>query len=597
VTARWFAALLVGAAAAQAQPLVIDNDPEPAAPVPGIEQQAAISRAGSKGVFTMRASSVTVRGRWAGDVPLPLARCDLLTPERISETMNALRVAVTAPDAPAALAGGTGEIEVLWIDVDFVDLQPGTPGECDGAPTAGVVLRPLHLRVSMERLGDNVLPLARDALGTAYAQVPAPLRALNPGVTLTYDEAFGTALGVTLRAPLPAVAAGLDAHAELQKSVDANYYLVDAGASWRVPHAGSALTEHRLRLAGTQRRAPLGQDVRELKASDLGGGITLKLAPTSRLWFDTGWQTGQDDISRPNAPREVHDFDQWTSRLLVDRLFADSLTYVRAALWHQNVRFDDSDRSTRFAAALGLSREVRLAPGRLIGIEAGLSFGRASDDTPSERRFRGGGPAVEFLHGGVQSPALLSLPAGPVLRSFGYTQAQLGSAALARGGTRYWSASANVALPVSRWYRPLIPDESTELQIVDDQPPLTLKQMLMNQVNVTGPNMLAAELMRQGVPADEADARARASLAEIQPAVRYLVEDAPIFALRPLLMLDVAGLGDGSTSSNWVAVGLGAQLQLATARFEGGYMQTVSGPVANQPRGSLVFRLSFQNLF
>jgi hypothetical protein len=116
-------------------------------------------------------------------------------------------------------------------------------------------------------------------------------------------------------------------------------------------------------------------------------------------------------------------------------------------------------------------------------------------------------------------------------------------------------------------------------------------------VNVTGPNMLAAELMRQGVPADEADARARAALAEIQPAVRYLVEDAPIFAVRPLLMLDVAGLGDGSTSSNWVAVGLGAQLQLATARFEGGYMQTVSGPVANQPRGSLVFRLSFQNLF
>jgi hypothetical protein len=597
VAPRWLAALLVGAAAAQAQPLVIDNEAEPAAPAVGAEQQAALARAGGKGVLSMRASSVSVEARWATGLQLPLARCDLLSPQSISQAMEALRDAVTAP-AAASVTGGDGEIEVLWIDVDFVDLQPGRPGVCDGAPTAGVVLRPWHLRVSTEHLGDNVLPLARDALGTAYGQVPAPLRALDPGLTLRYDRAIGTALGVTLRAPLPVVSAGVEAQAQLQTSVDANYYLADGGLAWRAPHTGGALTEHRLRLAGTQRRLPLGDGVHDWNASDLGAGVTLKIAPTSRLWLDTGWQSGRDEVSLPGLPRETRDFDQWSNRLLADRLFAASLTYARAALWHESTRAEGlGGRSSRVAATVGLSREIRLAPGRLLGVDVGLSLGRASDDTPAERRFRGGSPAAEFLFDGVQSPALMRPPAGPALRSFGHTRAQLGSGAAARGGTRFWSTSFNVALPVARWYRPLIPDESTDLQIVDGQPPLTLKQLLMNQVNVTGPNMLAAELMRQGLPADEAEARARASLAEVQPAVRYLVEDAPIVALRPLLMFDAGGLSDRSTSADWAAVGLGAQLQLATARFEGGYMHTVSGPVANQARGSLVFRLSFQNLF
>lgn len=596
----WLAALLLGAAAAQAQPLVFDNDPAPAAPAAGAgaEQQAALARAGSKGVLTMRASAVSVRGRWAEGLKLPLARCDLLTPESVSAAMNALRVAVTAPDAALRATGGAGQIEVLWIDVDFTDLQPGVPGLCAGAPSAAVVLRPLHLRVATQRLGDNVLPLARSALGTAYPQVPAALLALNPGLTVLHDRTTGTTLGMTLRAPLPLLADGTEAHAELQTSVDGDYYLADAGGQWRVPHKGDTLLEHRLRFSGTQRREPLGDGVHEWSASALGAGLTWKLAPTSRLWLDTGWQSGRDDVAQPTAMREVHDFQQWTNRLLFDRLFAESLTYLRAALWHERTDTGGAaEDGTRVAAALGLSRELRLRPGQLVGLEARLSFGRASHGTSPERRFRGGSPTSEFLQDGPLSPALLALPGGPVLRSFGRTQAQLGAGPSARGGTRFWSAGLNVALPVARWYRPLIPDESTDLQLVDGEPPLTLKQLLMKQVNVTGPNMLAAQLMSQGVPAAEADARARASLAEVQPAVRYLIEDAPLFAVRPLLMLDAAGLSDHDAHEQWFAVGIGAQAQLATARLETGYMHTVSGPVGQQARGSLVLRLTFQNLF
>ena len=601
---RWLAALLLGGAAAHAQPLVFDNAPDSAQSAlgaMGTDQQAALARASRKGLaLTMRASAVSVRGRWADGLPLPLARCDLLTPQRISQAMNALRVAVTAPDAAQRVGGSAGEVEVLWIDVDFTDLQPGTPGVCDGAPTAAVVLRPLHLRLATQRLGDNVLPLARSALGTAYPQVPPALLALNPGFTVRHDRATGTSVGASLRAPTSALADGLEVHAEVQRSVDANYHLADASLQWRAPHSAGLVAEHRLRLAATQRREPLGDAAHEWSASSLGAGLTLRLTPTSRLYLDTGWQAGRDAIQPPAGPHQRYGSQQWTQRLLVDRLFAESLTYARAALWHERTDVAGTDPvGTRAAASLGLSREFRLRPGRLVGVEVGGSVGRASASTLSERRFRGGNPAAALLQDGPLSPALLALPGGPVLRNFGRTQAQLGGGAAgpARGGTRYWSAGLSIALPVARWYRPLIPDESTDLQIADDQPPLTLKQLLMKQVNVTGPNMLAAQLMGQGVPAAEADAQARASLAQVQPAVRYLVEDAPLFAVRPLLMLDTAVLADADASKRWTAAGLGLQVQLATARFEAGYMRTVSGPAGERASGALVFRLTFQNLF
>jgi hypothetical protein len=62
-------------------------------------------------------------------------------------------------------------------------------------------------------------------------------------------------------------------------------------------------------------------------------------------------------------------------------------------------------------------------------------------------------------------------------------------------------------------------------------------------------------------------------------------------------MLDAARLADADESARWAAVGAGAQLQLATARFEAGYMRTVSGPVLHGPRGGVVLRMTFQSLF
>ena len=109
--------------------------------------------------------------------------------------------------------------------------------------------------------------------------------------------------------------------------------------------------------------------------------------------------------------------------------------------------------------------------------------------------------------------------------------------------------------------------------------------------------MLAATLVAQGVPSEEAQKQAEASLAEVKPAVHFLVDSASLYAIRPLLLVDAAGLSDGPNSARWVAVGAGVGITIVTARLEAGVMRTVSGPAVAGGRSAGFLRIVFQNLF
>lgn len=148
----------------------------------------------------------------------------------------------------------------------------------------------------------------------------------------------------------------------------------------------------------------------------------------------------------------------------------------------------------------------------------------------------------------------------------------------------------NLSFPVQRWFRPLIPDE------VDDSsdPPVSLKKRVMSATNSAEAFTIEA-LVAEGRPRDQARKEAAALMAEVRPAIRYLVEDAPLIAVRPMVMLDVARLSDVGTSRRISAVGLGFQAQVALARVELGYMRRAQG--SGFPAvGAAVFRLVFQNI-
>jgi hypothetical protein len=218
--------------------------------------------------------------------------------------------------------------------------------------------------------------------------------------------------------------------------------------------------------------------------------------------------------------------------------------------------------------------------------------GHASSGTPGFARFFGGNAPGQFLYDGADSASLTRLPSGPIIRSFGENEARLmGGDRLTSGGNTFWHVNLNVTIPIKPWSMSLIPNETIDLG--DEQ--VSLKRVLKNQINVTGLSMLTAVLRNEGV--SDPEARAKKILQEVTPATRFIIEDANVYALKPLLMFDAAGLSDGNgRSETWLAAGGGLQLTIVTAKFEAGYLHTLSGP--RQGHGGNAFvRLVFENLF
>jgi len=183
-----------------------------------------------------------------------------------------------------------------------------------------------------------------------------------------------------------------------------------------------------------------------------------------------------------------------------------------------------------------------------------------------------------------------------VIRSFGEREAGIKTRTGAvRGGDAFWHVNVTLALPIPKLSRPLIPDVATDLPGRDGKP-LTLKQMITNQIETSGPAFAAAALKSQGVPPDEAEQQVKEIFQEITPATRFIVNDASLWAVKPLLLLDAGGLWGGGDSENWLAAGAGLQLTVVVAKFEAGYVHTFKGPTFGS-NGAAFFRLVFQNLF
>ena len=565
-----------------------------------------------------RVGYVKVLGRWAGEVALPLVPGELLTSEKLAAAMEALAVAIDANNASVFGLRARGQVGIKQIEVEF-DCDP--PRRADGGAAAaevGVVFHPVQVTVALERLGDNVLPVPRSALPTFYANVPQPLLGLNPRIGASYDRAFGVALGGSVDADLsglaersrdaaaaaPSNAQALDFHAAGVRAIDGPYYRADGSLRYSLRTAAIPwLRELSLRGDGVTVLEPQGANEHSRQVSALGAGMSLAVAPTTRLVVDAGWQDTRDSLrlrgASSGAVSSQSDAHEVTGRLLLDSLPPPVYGFVRAAAWgNRSVLAEGGGTYARYAGRIGYAKEIAWRPNETVGLEVLAGAGSLTGAAPPYAMYFGGNSPTQFLNGSASSAAMLAMPGGPLLRSMGEGQAGLIAAnGSVVGGSRYWHVNLNVALPVERWSRPLIPNELTDIEDSAGRP-VTLKQMMRRQVDVSGPALLSETLKSQGMSAEEARREAEAAMAEIRPAVHFIIDDANVFSVRPLLLLDAAGLsGGGPAAARWVALGLGVALTVVTARAEAGYMRTVSGPTTDVGPGAFFFRLVFQNLF
>lgn len=273
-----------------------------------------------------------------------------------------------------------------------------------------------------------------------------------------------------------------------------------------------------------------------------------------------------------------------------------------------------------------------------IGVEVLAGAGRTWGDVPAYARFFGGSPPGQFLYDELTAPHMTKFPFGPLIRSLGENQGGIGNFAL--GGTSYWHANVNVSIPVPAWSRPLIPHEWVARSFkragdeeFDGHVPAgamicrDLKVTVKTLVRVSGINLMVSQQARDlltdaqkndlrlefkdNKTADEerrlnaANAALAAAKAKTQPRIEdlfnneilpitdFIADHANIFAVKPLVLFDVAHLTPGPTR---YGLGSGVQLDIVLARFEFGYVAAINR-LPGDPRGNFFGRLVMRRLF
>ncbi len=580
-----FSSLCLGQEAAP-----VNLDFEPDSPTKVQSDEEIRQTAATQGVYGLPVRYVKIEGRWSRAIELPLKPGDILTSDNLSAAMHALRDAITADSNINIGFRSKGEVGVFYLAPKF-DTSPEVDANGNAQPagkTVGVILRPFYLDVSLVQVGDNILPLPRSAFPTFYHNVPKLLLALNPTIGLSYDRAFGSALSASLTTD---VSRQFQINADATKSFEEPFYRAKGGLSYALRRDEGWLRQFSVSATFDGSREPLAGSTHKHKAGVATLGLQLRLAPNTRLALDAGYQRTDDHfVTSATANQQV-------GRLMLDSIPRGITGFVRAAFWEESAwqATGNGNSYQRFVARLGYEKEIRISENQTIGIELLGGGGMATSGTPAFARFYAGNAPGQFLYDSPDS--LTTMPSGPILRSFGENEAHLRSrSGLAVGGKDFWHVNLNVTIPIRPWSRSLIPNESTDIPDISGNP-LTIKQLLSRQIDVTGPSMLAAVLKHEGMSQSEAKVRAKQILNEVSPAARFIINDANIFSLKPLVMFDAAGLSDGDgASETWLAAGGGLQLTVVIAKLEVGYMHTISGPTFGHD-GNAFVRLVFQNLF
>lgn len=543
---------------------------------------------------------VEVRTQPASTLPLTLSLQpgQVLTSAGLSAAMNELKDALSQRAETAAAASGGGVLSFTYVTADF-DLSP--PGNA-GADAVAVTLRPFHLSLPLENTGARVLPVPRDLLFRLRAGGIPPFL-LPASITMGGDRSLGPTVGGRWQFQGgPAAQDGTKARLfrlrlEGMASLDSSLYSgigdLRAAREW----ASGFVRQVSGGLEGSAAFEPRGTARYDHRTWGGTVGTTLALNANTRLRLDTRYAASRHQLSGTGTPATWRDTDEQANRAIIETIPPRVLGFLRAAVWQENLDPRSGPPARRLITRLGYAKEFPIRPNQSIGIEVIAGLGQTWGDLDAPRRFFAGGSQGEFLYESLTSPTLAGVPDGPLLRSLGQAQGGLrahGGAVV--GGTRFRHINLNVSLPIPRWSRPLIPDELTDLPGPDGSPQ-TLRQILHTQIDRTGPNLLQSSLqVSEKLSPDEARRQAEKVFGEIRPATHFVIDQANVFALKPLLFFDVAELEAGPERSTWTAAGAGLQLMIVTARFETGYLHTLSGPRFGS-RGNVFARLGFERLF
>ena len=543
-----------------------------------------------------RIREVRVESRWKSlaGVQLPLQPGSVYSPADLLPALEAVREALRREAAHET--GKRGFLGVRYIDscVQIV-----------GDKQVDVIIRPVEVRVDLVSPGANILPTPRSNRPTLPSQAPALLRLFNPGFSLDHDRELGVveraafstdllAAGTILRGRNPEVReSALVVEGEGQRALNSSFY--EARGRFSFSRGGTLRLMQRAAAEGEFEvfRRPQGGGVLLRNSVRLGGSLRLRPSrgPVRGVTVAGSYRRSSNRLDSTPSPQERTAENAIEARSVADARFWGG--FSRAGIWFDGGAPEKLPGSYRRVAVLaGYGRELPVRGQQTIGLEAVFGAGRAWGNIPEYARFYGGPGNGNFLYDPADSVPLRALPAGALVRSFGASQAGPGAGMAngPRGGTSYWHFNATVSLPIPKWSYPLIPPEDTGLGV-------PLNELVRRQGINSARSFLASYYETQeGLPPAEAEKRAEADIRAIEPAVNFLTRHANLYAVKPLVLFDAAGLEGANRQRTVYALGGGLQFTLVVAKFEAAYLRTLRGG-GGESRSNFLMRLVFQNLF
>lgn len=554
--------------------------------------------------------TIRVGVRWLPEIPLPLKRGDVLTPDKLRESrfkvIEAIKQEKARFDSEFVKIG-----RLQLVDVNLVRscVRVVSPPDCVAAglteKCVDVELKTYAISTDPMFMGAVLLPLPRSNRFTFLSTVPRLLRIFDPKFGLNSDRELGltpefeisTDLLATKKVasnePAKSQPASLIFKARGGKSLSAGFYSNEAKLSLVLNQPNPTVESIALEASFAVHDEP------QLSATYLRNSLRftgkLALNPAkgivNRVVLTGGYRRSNDRLANNIPPFSVNTTENsFEGRALLDGRILNGFT--RIGLWVDGAKPKGQSEYRRVAGMFGYEKEIPVGSDT-VGVETLVGIGKASNKTPVYGLFFGGNSLNEFIYQDIADPGSLhTFPVGPVLRSFGRNQAgfRLPSGKL-QGANSFQHFNLTLALPIPSLSAPLIPDE-----VVNDNPRTTLRDLIEFAVN-SGEESLSLSLQDEGLSEDQANEKAAQVFGEIRPGVKYLTNYAKTYSVKPLFMFDQVRLGKpGNDPQSKYSVGAGVQLTIVVARFQAGYMHAINR-LEGERRGNFLFRLVFTNLF
>jgi Omp85 superfamily domain len=542
--------------------------------------------------FTVR--SVKIEGKW---VPQELQKKvekivgvgKLFSP---TFTNAAIKEVETALDREQEIALNYGTSSILYVTSNTCAAANAT-----NAKLVDISIFPYYVRVDLINIGRNILPMPRTNTPTFSAGVPPILAKIAPIMSGSIDRNYGSAINIHTSTnllnlfadrniPNPNGANTLNLNIDARRSLSQPFYNLDTALEYTRPSYsdGSGVN---LATRYSNQLEPLGEGQNRREQIQFGGGIQGKSdrSTTSAYTIGGGLRFLNNSYTALNSNSSKNSETGMQLYAIEDMRIGQG--FARFGSWLDAGFSSNTSSYQRLAIKAGYATQLG-SDHNTVGLQLMAGSGITLGNPPEYSRFFGGATSANYLYESLNSNPVRDFPSGPILRSFGNQQAGLRSTnGSINGGDFYWHLNLDVSLPVPQWSQPLIPDVVTPRGDLRS----SLKKLARSKANLIYFDLID----KRGFPDNEDTARIAERMAsDVIPTVDYLADRANLYAVKPMLLFDVAQISGSSGSKLWTAAGAGVQVNIVNGKIETGYMQTIS-PATDSGIGNFFVRLAFDN--